>query len=197
MPGTLTGAGLRGAVEAARGALLAAHAASGLAAGRSPSGTRLLRAAEGLLRAAIADLVGDSAKQAALVEAQLSWAALRRARRRLDVSRSCLFCLRITLRPGLAPSPGGRGAERGLAAPQRSRRAGAAASGAGEHGAAAAASDAAPPMAVGAGSEATERADLMRRLTMKLGPVDETAPFARNATIEQLRVFASFSEAAG
>ncbi|CAK0831491.1 unnamed protein product [Prorocentrum cordatum] len=42
--------------DAARGALLAAHAASGLAACHSRAGVRMLRAAEGLLRAAIVEL---------------------------------------------------------------------------------------------------------------------------------------------
>ena len=47
----------RGAEEAARGALLAAHAASGLSVGCSPREVqRLLRAAEGLLRTAVAIL---------------------------------------------------------------------------------------------------------------------------------------------
>jgi hypothetical protein len=44
------------ASEAARGALLAAHAATGLSGGVSPQATRLLRAAEGILRSAIAVL---------------------------------------------------------------------------------------------------------------------------------------------
>ncbi|CAK0893365.1 unnamed protein product [Prorocentrum cordatum] len=64
MPGALTpkAAGLRHAEEAARGALLAAHAAAGLAAGHSPAGVRLLRAAEGLLRAAVAGLRSPAAE---------------------------------------------------------------------------------------------------------------------------------------
>eukprot|EP00959_Pyramimonas_sp_CCMP1952_P359960 7537068-Pyramimonas_sp.AAC.1 len=56
MPGTLKGESLA-ALEASRGALLAVHAAAGLAAasGRRPA-ARLVRAAEGLLRTAIAQL---------------------------------------------------------------------------------------------------------------------------------------------
>lgn len=46
----------RNALEAARGAVLAVHAAAGLAMGPSTESSRLLRAAEGLVRAAIAAL---------------------------------------------------------------------------------------------------------------------------------------------
>ncbi|CAK0883585.1 unnamed protein product, partial [Prorocentrum cordatum] len=46
----------RGALEATRGTLVAAHAAAGLCAGESREALRLVRAAEGLLRAAAAVL---------------------------------------------------------------------------------------------------------------------------------------------
>ena len=67
------------AVEASRGALLAAHAACGLAAGHFREGVRLLRAAEGLLRAAVAAL---SAPEVAPAPAPAGGSAAPRRRRR-------------------------------------------------------------------------------------------------------------------
>ena len=52
------------AAEAARGALLATHAATGLTVGASPQAARLLRAAEGILRSAIAVLASPPAPAA-------------------------------------------------------------------------------------------------------------------------------------
>ena len=63
MPGTQARA-CGGALEASRGALMAAHAAGGLAASHSREGVRLLRAAEGLLRAAVAVLSSPMAAPA-------------------------------------------------------------------------------------------------------------------------------------
>ncbi|CAK0882707.1 unnamed protein product [Prorocentrum cordatum] len=54
MPGATNGS--PAALEAVRGALLASHAASGLAAAHAPAGARLLRAADGLPRIAVAVL---------------------------------------------------------------------------------------------------------------------------------------------
>ncbi|CAK0862055.1 unnamed protein product [Prorocentrum cordatum] len=76
MPGSLTPEACRRAEEIARGAFLAAHAASGLAA--RVTRVRLLRAAEGLLRAAVAVMRGPCAAPAAPAPG----AAPRRRRRR-------------------------------------------------------------------------------------------------------------------
>ncbi|CAK0797485.1 unnamed protein product [Prorocentrum cordatum] len=83
MPGSLSpkAAGLRRAEEAARGALLAAHAAAGLAAEHSRDGVRLLRAAEGLLRAAVAGLRSPAAEPPAPVPGAAAAPARRRRRR--------------------------------------------------------------------------------------------------------------------
>ena len=67
----------RGAVEAARGALLAVHAAAGLVAG-TREGKRLLFAAEGLCRAAVAVL--SQAAEASSGEAKGTATARRRKR---------------------------------------------------------------------------------------------------------------------
>ena len=50
----------RGAIEAARGALVAIHAAAGLAGTGCRDAARMLRAAEGLVRTAVATLVAPT-----------------------------------------------------------------------------------------------------------------------------------------
>ena len=69
-------------MDAARGAGLAVHAAAGLSAGVSREATRLLRAAEGLCRAAIASLTVVSLAPDALPHAADAGAPQRRRRPR-------------------------------------------------------------------------------------------------------------------
>ncbi|CAK0857201.1 unnamed protein product [Prorocentrum cordatum] len=60
MPGSTKAARAAAPLEASRGALMAVHAAAGLAAaGGMRDSARLLRAAEGLVRTAVAELVGQ------------------------------------------------------------------------------------------------------------------------------------------
>jgi len=70
------------ALDAARGAGLAMHAASGLSAGVSREATRLLRAAEGLCRAAVATLAAAASEPAAPPGAAGAGAPQRRRRPR-------------------------------------------------------------------------------------------------------------------
>ena len=71
----------RGALEAARGALLALHASSGLSVGASREATHLLRAAEGLARAAIAVLHKEETAPATVISDGQPQASPRRRRR--------------------------------------------------------------------------------------------------------------------
>ena len=66
--------------ECARGALLAVHAASGLAAGHSKEVTRLFRAAEGLLRTGVALIEANKTAAAPNADGPTPRAAARRRR---------------------------------------------------------------------------------------------------------------------
>ena len=70
------------AVEAARAAVLALHAAAGLSMSASREGTRLLRAAEGLCRAAVAVLTAPGPEPPPLTPTVVAPAAAPQRRRR-------------------------------------------------------------------------------------------------------------------
>ena len=79
----------RTAMEAARGALLAVHAAAGLSAGANlPEATRICRAAEGLLRTAVAALSVPPRASASASPAVVPPAAAPRRRRRPRARRT-------------------------------------------------------------------------------------------------------------
>eukprot|EP00974_Lingulodinium_polyedra_P088620 8593849-Lingulodinium_polyedra.AAC.1 len=87
MPMALDGQRRR-ALDAARAAVLAAHAASGLAAAQSREATRLLRSAEGLCRAAAAVLAAPAPAPSAPATAEAAAAPLRRRRPRRRAARA-------------------------------------------------------------------------------------------------------------